>query len=378
VQQAARGFSEALGEERRLDVEVLAFNGPHLTPGAGAYAPLDFLEIGVAEKTERGLPFLIIVTEVDLTSSRLAYTLALPSQLTNVAIMSSKRLDPGFWGETPDAETAAQRLTALMLHSFGHLLNLSHRPSDDTDPTAGSGTSGAKNGNVMKPIEKVEDLDALGGFSDAQWAKMKRNLPREARERSTRDGRLVFIVATLFRDAPEIMRAVGRANPFRLVLKLPTMIAAALSVILVLLFSTETWDVAGTVSLGQVGLFGVVSLGAALFVLYRAFALGAQMSRDRLLTETTVVTVAVTVLSLGITLLILFAGFGAAMYLAVIGVFPEKLMQSWPTVDPAVKTLDHVKLSLFLAGMGVLAGSLGGRSDSRELVRGVLFIDEEG
>jgi len=30
-----------------------------------------------------------------------------------------------------------------------------------------------------------------------------------------------------------------------------------------------------------------------------------------------------------------------------------------------------------LAAMGVLAGSLGGRSDSRDLVRGVLFILED-
>ena len=46
-------------------------------------------------------------------------------------------------------------------------------------------------------------------------------------------------------------------------------------------------------------------------------------------------------------------------------------------MDPAVRTLDHIKLSLFVAAFGTLAGSLGGRADSRDLVRGVLFIDEE-
>jgi hypothetical protein len=42
-----------------------------------------------------------------------------------------------------------------------------------------------------------------------------------------------------------------------------------------------------------------------------------------------------------------------------------------------VRTLDHAKLSIFVAALGVLAGSLGGRADSRDLVRSVLFVDEE-
>ena len=57
--------------------------------------------------------------------------------------------------------------------------------------------------------------------------------------------------------------------------------------------------------------------------------------------------------------------------------FPRKLMGTWPTVDPAVRTADHIKLSLFVASVATLAGSLGGRADSRDLVRGVLFVDEE-
>ena len=50
----------------------------------------------------------------------------------------------------------------------------------------------------------------------------------------------------------------------------------------------------------------------------------------------------------------------------------EQLVQ-----HPATSTMDHLKLSAFLAAMGVLAGSLGGRSDSRDLVRNVLFLTEE-
>ncbi|MDX1420797.1 MAG: hypothetical protein R3181_12575 [Rubricoccaceae bacterium] len=362
VDHAVARFEDALADERELRTETFAFEGPHLTPGAGAYAPLDFLEIGLAEKLERKVHFLLIVTEVDLSSSSLAYTLALPSQLTNVGILSTKRLDPGFWGDDPDHERATARLTALLLHTFGHLLNLHHAE----DPA-----------NVMYPLESVEDLDRMTVLTEAQLATMRRMLPREAHERSTRTGRFGFVLKTLVTDAGAIGRAVARANPFRLLTKMPTMIAAALSVIIVLLFGAETWDVASAVSVPQVVLFSVASFAAASFVLYRAFAFDALLGRDRLLTESTVVTAAATALSLLLTLALLFVLFGALMYVGIITVFPERLMETWPTVDPATRTLDHVKLSLFLAAMGVLAGSLGGRSDSRDLVRSVLFLTEE-
>ncbi len=43
-------FDAALTGDDGLGVETRAFSGPHLTPGVGNYAPLDFLEIGLAEK----------------------------------------------------------------------------------------------------------------------------------------------------------------------------------------------------------------------------------------------------------------------------------------------------------------------------------------
>ena len=362
VSRAMKSFDASLAHEPRLRTLPIAFAGPHLTPGAGAYAPLDFLEIGLAEKLERDLPFLLIVTEVDLASSSRAYTLALPSPLTNVAILSVRRLEPSFWGAAPDPEVAARRLAALMRHCFGHLLSLRHA----SDPA-----------NVMYPLEGVEDLDLMRELDDAQRADIAEALPREANERSARTDRAGFVCRTLLRDAGAIGRAVLRANPLRLLARMPTMLAAALSVIIVLLFSAETWDVAQAVSLAQVALFSGVCLATASFVLYRAFAFRTLLSRDRRITESGVVTVAATFLSLLATLLVMFALLGGLMYLAIVTVFPEQLMQSWPGNGTATTLADHLKLSLFLAAMGVLAGSLGGRSDSRDLVRGVLFLLED-
>jgi len=362
VEAATAALDRAVTTALGVRVELLSFEGPHLTPAAGAYAPLDFLQIGLKEKLERGVHFLLIVTEVDVSASTLSYTLALPSQLTNVAVVSTKRLDPAFWGDGRDDDLAVRRLTALLLHTLGHLLNLPH----EEDPA-----------NVMHDFAGVDDLAAMERLTDGQRARMKRALPREAHERTSRGPHVGFVLRTLARDWRSLGAAVARANPFRLVTRLPTMITAALSVIIVLFFSPEMWDVASTVDLYQLVLFSVVAVGSATVVLYRAFAFGGVLGRGRLLAESTVVTSAATVLCLLLTMLLLFSGFALLVYGGIVTIFPPKLMETWPTVDPAVRTLDHVKLSLFVAALGVLAGSLGGRADSQALVRGVLFIDEE-
>lgn len=299
---------------------------------------------------------------MDLSASTLSYTLALPSQLTNVAVVSTKRLDPAFWGEDRDEELAVRRLTALLLHSFGHLLNLPH----EDDPA-----------NVMHDFAGVDDLAAMEQLTDRQRERMKRALPREAHERTSRGPHLGFVIRTLIRDRRSLWAAVAWANPFRLVTRLPTMITAALSVLIIVFFSTEMWDVASTLDLYQLVLFSFISVASSTAVLYRAFAFGSVLGRGRLLAESTVVKSAATMLCLLLTMLLLFCGFALLVYGGIVTLFPPKLMETWLTVDPAVRTIDHVGMSLFVAALAILAGSLGGRADSQALVRGVLFIDEE-
>jgi len=75
----------------------------------------------MTEKLERDVQFLLIVTEVNLTATTLSYTLALLSQLTNVAVISTKRLNHDFWGDRDDPVLTVRRLSTLLLHTFGHL-----------------------------------------------------------------------------------------------------------------------------------------------------------------------------------------------------------------------------------------------------------------
>jgi len=185
------------------------------------------------------------------------------------------------------------------------------------------------------------------------------------------------VLRALALNARGIGQAVWRANPFRLLGRLPTMMTAALSVVIVLFFSPEMWDVASTVELYQLVIFSLLAVFGATFALYRTFAFGAVLGRDRMLSESAVITEAATILSLFLTVALLYLVFVAALYGGIVTIFPVRLMETWPTVDPAVRPIDHIKLSLFIGGLGVLAGSLGGRADSRDIVRGVLFVDEE-
>lgn len=361
VTKAIGSFESVLRESLGVRVMTLSFEGPHLTPTAGAYAPLDFLHIGMTEKIERGVHFLLIITEVDLSTTSFGSTLALPSQLTNVGIISTKRLSPTFWGSPENRSLTVCRLETLLLQTFSCLLNLSYSKHPQ---------------NIMYDFADVEDLVDMAHFTEHQRQQMRDALPREAHERMSRRSRWRFVLATLFRDWKSIAIAVIRANPFRLLTRLPTMITAALSTIIFLFFTPDMWDVASTVELYQLILFSIIAIAAATAALYRTFAFGDVLSRRRMLAESTVVTSAATILSLLLTMSLLFVVFMLFLYVGTVTIFPRKLMETWPTVDPAVRTIDHIKLSIFVAALGVLAGSLGGRADSNGLIRGVLFVDE--
>ena len=319
----------------------------------------------MAEKLERKLHFLLMVTEVDLASSSAAYTVALPSQLTNVAVLSIKRLDPGFWGKPDDEQATVEHLTTLLLHSFGHLLNLRH--STDTK-------------NIMFDFGDIDELREMQHFDKAQRKQMRRTLPQEAHELKSRGGfwkHAAFALRTGVRRLPSIVRALVRANPLRLLRRLPTMVTAAFSVLIVLFFSAEPWDVGSSLWLWQLIAFSILAVIASSLALYRTFSVTGLRGRGRTLAESSVVTALAVALSLLLTMTTLLVVLAGVTFLASETVFPRALMETWPTVDPAVRALDHIKVALFLASFATLAGSLGGAADQRDLVRGVLFVDEE-
>ncbi|MDQ4075034.1 MAG: hypothetical protein M3220_02170 [Chloroflexota bacterium] len=363
VDEAVEMVEEHLSEVPGLNLHVFEFIGPHLSAVEGTYSPLDFLQIGLTEKLERHVQFLLIITEVDLSPTVHSYVLALPSRLTNVGILSSKRLHPEFWGKQGDISVTAQRLSSLMLHTIGHLLNLPHDP----DPA-----------NIMYDFGAVEELEQMTTVTAKQVAEMKRNLPDEAREEIGHDNSWQFTLRQVAENWRNIWRAVMRANPFRLALQLPTMITAAFSLIIVLFFTAEIWDVASTLSFIALAILSVVGVLGATLVLYRAFNISPGRGRTKGIAESTVVAASATALTLLLTMLLLYIVFFLLGFASGAIFFPEELKETWQTAAGDVGTTrQHVKLGIFLAAMGVLVGSLGAGADRKAVIRRVLFLDEE-
>ena len=362
TQRATEQFRRVVEREPRLRVTSLTFDGPPLTPNDNGYPALDFVQLGINEKTERRLAFLLIVTEVEIAAASLSYLLALPSQLTNVAIISTRRLADYGDARSDDTELMADRLGTLMLHCFGRLLNL---PYAD-DPT-----------NYLARIEVPDDLDAMDRFTEEQFQAMAANLSEEANDRYSTRNHLGFVLSQAARNLPRIVRGALRANPLRIATRLPTMIATALSVIVLLIFGGETWDFAASVAPGQLTFFVVASFVTATFVLYRAFSFRLVSTRQGDIAESSVVTAGATYLALVLTLGCLFVFFGLAMYAVVWFVFPDPLMSTWTSARDGSTAGAHFRLVVFLAAVGILSGSLGGSADSRSVVRNVLFAVDE-
>ena len=362
TQQATRQFAQVVRREARLTIESLSFDEPNLTPDEHGYSALDFVQIGINEKTERRLAFLLIITEVEIAAASLSYLLALPSQLTNVAIISTRRLADYGSDDIQDQSLMTERLSTLMLHCFGRLLNLSYH---------------LEKTNYMAKIEVPDDLDTMDRFTEQQFDHMAKNLPREANDRFSRGNKFSFVLRQTARNLPRIFRGAIRANPLRIATKLPTMIATALSVIIILIFGGETWDFAASVSYGQLAVFVGASFVAATFVLYRAFSFRLVSTRHGNTSESSVVTAGATYLALVLTLGCLFILFGLLMYGVVVFVFPDPLMSTWTSDQDGSSFGAHMRLITFLAAVGVLSGSLGGSADSRSVVRNVLFAVDE-
>lgn len=359
---ATATFSQIVQQNLAVQVESFSFAGPSLNSSENGYLALDFIQIGINEKTERKLAFLFIITDVEVAAASMSYLLALPSQITNVAVISTRRLIAYGEDSTPKPALRTERLVSLMLHCFGRLLNLNYADK----PT-----------NYMARVQVPDDLDTMRHFTNTQYQQMSKNLPREANDRYSEGSKFAFIMWHAFGNLPRILRGAIRANPLRIATKLPTMIATALSVIIVLIFGGETWDFAASVSYSQLMIFVAASFLAATFVLYRAFSFRLVSTRRGQTSESSVVTAGATYVALMLTLIYLFFMFGVLMYGVVVFVFPDPLMSTWTSDKDGATFAAHMRLAAFLAAVGILSGSLGGSADSRSVVRNVLFAADE-
>lgn len=360
VNNATQQIRERLTDHLQLDVEIFEFTESQLIANKSNYSPLDLLQIGLSEKTTRNIHFLLMIFEADLATSHRSFRIFLPSKLTNIGLLSIKRLNPKFWGYADDTAKTTQRLTNLMLHTLGHILELGH----ETDSQ-----------NIMYALQSIDALDSMHHITEMQIDQMNNMIPLEAHEEVSNKNDLGFILRHILSNLRIIFETVTEAKPFTLVFQLSTLMTAALSVIIILFFTAEIWDIAGTLQFAPLILFSAIALASSTSMFYSSIKIGSNHRQNRL-GESRVIIVVATVITLLLVNLLLYCIFFSLSLISALLMFPEELKITWSTTDPANTMIAQIKLGMFLATMGVLTGSLGGRADSEAIVHNVLFHDD--
>ena len=337
-------------------------------PTAVQSEPINLIDLAVADRQAKGWDFVVALTASDLHALSKQYTLGTPSSGLDAAAISTARLDPTAQRSQvrkSDRELIlSNRIWALFLHLLGDLVGLPH--SD----------------HARSPMNRPnipEDLDAVQGYSDAELINLGDLLQEVAdlRVEETRESPRSFwrfMLRVIVRSGDEIWWTIMRNRPWILVWHLSKFTAAAISSLLILLFTAEVWDVGVRLPLLEVLIvLFMTMLGATGFVVVRQRLL-TRRTRQRL-TEQVIVTDLATIMTV----------FGAMLALAmlliavasiIIWIVPDVLAERW--TDYAVLSVMH---NLSLAGtvsiIGIIIGALGASIEDQTTFRHVAFIDEE-
>ena len=331
--------------------------------------PSEFLDRATHQMVEGPYDMIVVVTDVQLVSSRERFVPGLASPLARVLVVSTANLRSAPRGKSkrPLDEAAVRWNGAtLLIHLVGHVLGAHHRDAD---------------GGVMEPFQFEPERREIPPMD----ADVKRTLRRMAREvpatETTPRGpvaRLGFHASSAVRNSSAVTQAVINSRAPLLPLSLPKLSTAAVAPTLVIVFSAETWDVGFHLSNVTAGLFAVTSiLTAALYLLF-AQKLTFPRKHHEIVTEHTALVNVTVVLVLVLVMVGLFSLVWGIMLVIELVVFPPNLMSNWPSLEePVVGLVDLVRTGAFISTIGVLSGALAGGLEDRTLISHLtLFLDQ--
>lgn len=333
----------------------------------GRVEPTELIDEGASELASRHWDFAVVVTVTDLATRYRAHAVAAASRATNVAVLSLARLggplaapsDPTQAG--PSA--SAVRVAALLVRLLADLNGIEHCEHEE-DYTFG--------------VAAPERLERMQQLCASRREALERQLVDVADQRleeapgAARFGAVAFAVRALRINADDIAGAVRRARPWEFPLRLGSMTAAVLSVLVVLLLTAEVWDVGArqspaTVAVGSVGAW----IGSCVYVLRRHRLLDSR-GRDRW-TEQGVATNAAMALVVALGLATTYAAVWSAAWLLAVAMFDDEIVRRWTASEHAVP---RWLFACFVASIGIVVGALGSTFEGNYL-RHVVLVDEE-
>lgn len=334
--------------------------------------PTELLQQVREERDESGWDFAFVVTHADLISHYKPFALAAISTALDVSVISTARVDPS--ATQPDATVShrgdeiQRRLQTLMLHSLGYWLGLSSQ-SDDS--------------NLMDSVASVHELSEEKSFSPEQLDQMRTSIAAIADKRLEEREDLQaaswwrFSLLAVWENRREIVETTIRARPWQFPRRLSRLTTAAVSTVLVLLMTAETWDMAMSQSLNSVTLlFGSAIVGTTAYAGVRQQLFLRRNGRS--ITEqivTSNVSAAVifasgmTIMFLLLSLLALVAGWL---------LFPAEVVKGWAaSVTQPIQWPHYLLLATTVGSLGIIIGALGASFEQQHYFRHVIFVDEE-
>ncbi|MCA9111545.1 MAG: hypothetical protein KDA52_16450 [Planctomycetaceae bacterium] len=334
--------------------------------------PVVFLDDGQMERDLHQWDFVLIITSADLIGHHKPFALGVVSRTIDLAVISTARIDPNAVELSADDESRieriAERLQVLVLRCLGHLNGL----PKSLDPN-----------NLMWDFDNVIELDSMTEWTADQLNAMTSNLRAiadlrlEERMRVNTRSKFGFYARVAWSERREILNGILEAEPWLFPLRLSRLTTAAVSTMLVLMMTSETWDMAMSQSISIVlGMVLVSMCGTTAYVVARQQLLVRR--QDRLLSEQIAVSKITTTLTvtcgLATSLLTLFI---VSLILSYT-LFAQPVVEKWGlSVQNEILFSHYVRLCGVIAAFSLCIGALGATFEDQSYFRHVTFVDEE-
>ncbi|HET8885985.1 MAG TPA: hypothetical protein VFM70_06490 [Salinimicrobium sp.] len=324
--------------------------------------PSFFLDSASLKMAEGPYDLVAVVTDVALMSRKNQIEAGLSSPVARMIVLSTKKLITTGRNQPSCSlnDTKVRYNSALlMLHLIGHILKLKHRTLAES--------------KIMRTYEFNPTLAKIPSFNSKERKYLKKNA-QKAPDRELINGNFVetfiFHVLMTFRHLPEFFRPLFHNWAIFLPLSLPSLVTAAVAPSILLIFGAEIWDVGLGMSNGTATFFAIVSVMLASFYLVRIQSLFLPRKEKRVLTEHLAVANSVIYFSIFLACIGLFLTVGVLTLIIEFYVFPEDLMQTWPTLNkPEILLSDKIRLAAFISTIGVTTGALAGGLESRTVIQ---------
>ncbi|MAT16440.1 MAG: hypothetical protein CMJ46_14350 [Planctomyces sp.] len=329
------------------------------------------LDYAGMERDVRPWDFSVVVTDVPLVGHYRPTPWAAFSTTLGAVVISTARLragtSPSGGSSEENLNLTSKRMEALAMHCIGHLTGLKHEDRPE---------------NGMSYYQSVEELDQSQGLTSEQLDSMRSSLREIADQRLEEQTQyqqmssLRFYLRSAWINRRELLRAVIKAEPWLLPVRLSRVAFAAVSALLVLLMTAEAWELGMSLS-GQtaffLSVFCLFVTTSYIIVQQRLLvSRGAHEPREQRVVALISVPVIVLMGIFTTFVVLIIASLAAELML-----FERSVVENWAASVTEIGLAQYLSLATFVGSVALLIGALGASLEDQQYLRHVVLVDEE-